>query len=88
MRLARLVECAPGRLPVAVFAPGEWIAQQGERGKEVYMILEGEAEVSEAEPGSLLLPLLPIRLFYSYPLWCSSFLHGMLRDRVQEQHCS
>lgn len=45
LRLSRLVECAPGRLPVAIFQPGQWIAREGERGKEVYMILEGEAEV-------------------------------------------
>lgn len=45
VRLSRLVDSAPGRLPVAVFEPGDWICVEGERGKHVYMILEGEAEV-------------------------------------------
>jgi len=53
MRLSRLVESAPGRLPVAVFEPGEWMARQGERGREVYMILEGEAEVVQQRGSEL-----------------------------------
>jgi CRP-like cAMP-binding protein len=47
VRLSRLVDSAPGRLPVAEFQPGDWICVEGERGKHVFMILEGEAEVRE-----------------------------------------
>lgn len=46
VRLSHLVDSAPGRLPVAIFEPGDWICVEGERGKHVYMILAGEAEVS------------------------------------------
>eukprot|EP00873_Tetraselmis_striata_P004109 jgi/Tetstr1/424373/TSEL_014934.t1 len=45
VRLSHLVDSAPGRLPVAIFEPGDWICVEGERGKHVYMILAGEAEV-------------------------------------------
>lgn len=49
VRLSRLVDSAPGRLPVAEFQPGDWICVEGERGKHVFMILEGEAEVVRAK---------------------------------------